>query len=174
MNEKLFGEPKIDIAKKALTQYFERREGLDNDDQLGMVVYPWNNMMAYLLYPMFHASVKPFTSRINELKAKGPSPMGEGLRLALDTTAKTLCNDCLITLIHDGEYNQGINPVEVAQTIMERQIRFEKIYLGDIGKTFSNRVISALDEKTHKKTIALQTAGELYGALIAQHRLATI
>jgi Mg-chelatase subunit ChlD len=169
MNEKLFGEPKIDIAKKALKKYLTTREGLNPDDQLAMVVYPWNNLTAYLLYPPFSAHIKPFTSRIDELKAKGPSPMGEGLKLAFDTANKFDSSiGRRIVLIYDGEYNQGIHPNEVAENILKSTIKLEKIYLGDVNKSMNNSVIKALDEKTRSKTTIVQTAGELYKELSLQ------
>jgi len=40
-----------------------------------------------------------------------------------------------------------------------------------VAKAIGNSVIRALDEKTHSKTTVVQTAGELYGTLITQHRM---
>ncbi|MCW4017741.1 MAG: VWA domain-containing protein [Candidatus Bathyarchaeota archaeon] len=173
MNDKLYGEHKIDTAKKALTRFLKSREGLDAKDQIGMAVYPWSNITAYLLYPPFSASIKPFTSRVEDLKAKGASPMGEGLKLAFDTAKKSANAECNMVLIYDGEYNQGIDPNQVAANIIASGIGLEKIYIGDVNKSVNNKVIRALDEATHSKTSIVQTAEELYKALTVQRKKLT-
>jgi Mg-chelatase subunit ChlD len=166
MNDKLYGEPKINTAKKALTKLLTSRQGLEPKDQIAVVVYPWSNMTAYLLYPPFSASMKPFLSRIEELKAKGPSPMGEGLKLAFETAKKSAnASNCVMALVYDGEYNQGISPNEVAAEIVKSGIRLHKTYLGDISKVVNNKVIRALDDITHSKTTIVQTAEQLYREL---------
>jgi Mg-chelatase subunit ChlD len=163
MNDKLYGEPKIDTTKKALTKLLTSREGFDAKDRIAVVVYPWSNMMAYLLYPPFSASMKPFVSRIEELKAKGASPMGEGLKLAFETAKKTGNNtECNMALVYDGEYNQGISPYEVAAELTKSGVHLQKTYLGDVSKSVNNKVIRALDDATHSRTSIVQTADQLY------------
>lgn len=124
MKERIGGEAKIDIAKRAVTELVAT---LPDDTRLGLVVYshrkPQDCDDIELLIPPAKLDRKAFTAVVAGIKPKGRTPLAGSLEFAA-TKLEYMKQPASIILVTDGLETCGKDPCAVAAKLKAAGVAF--------------------------------------------------
>jgi hypothetical protein len=142
-------ESKIAIIKRGLKQYFARPEGVDPEDCIGMHIFRTLGVKAktqiLTVFPLTHPQEQFDIFEIDKIDAIGDSPIGDALEEAGDSLPSVVGRTGRIKLISDGNWNFGIDPLKVLDTIKSKKIKVDVL---QVGKRANRKLLQTLSSGT--------------------------